>query len=255
MARDTFSFKVEGGIELQNLTGSLSLLTTFVEALATEIAKESTIRWLIDDLKRASATAVLRGEVEGVEHSDAIEKVIRGIGIVATALLTGDPIPYSEKVQEAAFALTRAIQAPITAIHLQTDEVGDVILTMPREEEDERTLKTHALGTIEGIVQTLQRRDGYSFTLYDTLLDRSVRCYVHQDQEDIMRQAWGKRVRVTGLIGRDALTGRASEIREIWEIAILPEVAPESYKAALGILESNDPTPPEVLVRRLRDAE
>ena len=254
MARDTFTFTVEGGIELADFTGSLQLLTNFVQALSAEIAKGTTIRWRIEDLKRGSAIAVLRGEVETSETSDAPERIIRGIGIVTTSLVTGDPIPYSAPVQEAAIALTRAIQGSITALHLQTDE-SDVTITTPILEEDERGLKTHALGTIDGIVQTLQRREGYIFTLYDSLLDRPIRCYLHPEQENLMREAWGKRVRVTGRIGRDALTGRAIDIRDIWDVQILSEVPSGSYKKALGILASDDPTLPEVLVRKLRDAE
>src|SRR5438093_10162987 len=116
MARDIFTFTVEGGIELADFTGSLQLLTNFVQALSAEIAKGTTIRWRIEDLKRGSAIGVLRGEVETSETSDAPERVIRGIGIVTTSLVTGDPIPYSVPVQEAAIALTRAIQGSITAL-------------------------------------------------------------------------------------------------------------------------------------------
>src|SRR5262249_49024293 len=147
-----------------------------------------------------------------------------------------------------------AIQGTIAAIHLQTDEVN-VAITTPIIEEEERISRTHGLGSIDGTVETLQRRNGYAFTLYDTLLDRAVTCHLRPDQEALMREAWGKRVRVTGYIARDPLTGRALEIRDIWDIHILPEITPGSYKAALGLLASDDPTPPEVLVRRLRDAE
>ena len=131
----------------------------------------------------------------------------------------------------------------------------NVAITTPVKGEEDRILRTHGIGSIDGTVETLQRRNGYAFTLYDTLLDRAITCHLRPDQEDLMREAWGKRVRVTGYIGRDPLTGRALDIRDIWEIQILPEIAPGSYKAALGILENDDSTLPEVLVRRLRDAE
>jgi hypothetical protein len=254
MARDTFTFKAEGEIELRDFTVSMSLLAEFVKTLSTEIAKGTTIRWRIEELKSGSAVAVFRGEVDTpdqVGHLDVPEKIVRGIGIVATSLLTGDPIPYSHSVQEAAFALTRAIKDSITAIHLQTDET-EVVLTAPVHEEDEKILKTHALGTVEGIVDTLRRRDGYSFTLYDVLLDRSVRCYFRPDQEDLMRRAWGKHVRVTGRIGRDPVTGRAIDVHDVWDVSTIPPVLPGSYKDALGILP-NDDALPEVLVRKSRD--
>jgi hypothetical protein len=254
MARDTFSFTVEGDVELGSISSSLQRLATLVKELSAEIAKGTTIRWHLEDIKRGSATAVFRGDVEGSPNSDAAERIVRGLGIVATAVVAGDTIPYSMPVQEAAIALTRAIQGSITAIYVQTDEVN-VAITTPIPDEEDRISRTHGLGSVDGIVETLQRRNGYAFTLYDTLLDRAITCHLRPDQEDLMREVWGKRVRVTGYIGRDPLTGRALDIRDIWQIQILPEIAPGSYKAALGLLQSEDPTPPEELVRRLRDAE
>jgi hypothetical protein len=254
MARDTLTLTIEGSLELADLTGALRLFTHFVHTLSADIAKGTTVRWHIEAVKGGSLTATLRGEVDASEISEIPERIIRGIGIVTTSLVTGEPIPYSAPVQDAAMALTRAIQGSITALHVQTDE-SDVRLTTPIPEEDERGLRTHALGSIEGTVQTLQRREGYIFTLYDSLLDRPVRCYLHPDQEKLMREAWGQRVRVTGRIGRDALTGRAIDIRDIWEVQILPDVPDGTYTKALGLLASEDPTLPEVLVRRLRDAD
>ena len=255
MARDTFTFIVEGSLELSDFTGALQLLINFVQALSAEIAKGTTIRWHIEDLKGGSATTVLRGEGEASDTSEAAEGVVRGIGIATASLVTGNAFPYSVPVKEEAIALTRAIQKSVTALHLKTDE-EEVVLTTPISEPDEQGLRTHALGSVEGIVQTLRRREGYVFTLYDNLLDRAIRCYLQPEQEHLMLKAWeSKRVRVTGRIHRDALTGLAIDIRDIWEVEALPEIAPGSYKNALGILKDDDPTPPEVLVRRLRDAE
>lgn len=254
MARDTLTFTVEGSLELADLTGALRLFTDFVQTLGADIAKGTPVHWHIEAVKGGSLTAVLRGEVEASEASEVPERIIRGIGIVTTSLVTGEPIPYSAPVQAAAIALTRAIHGSITALHIQTDE-SDVTLTTPIPAEEERGLRTHALGSIDGTVQTLQRREGYIFTLYDSLLDRPVRCFLHPDQEPLMREAWGKRVCVTGRIGRDALTGRAIDIRDIMAVQILPEVPVGTYTKALGLLASEDHTLPEVLVRRLRDAD
>src|SRR5262249_1436519 len=106
MARDTFTFSVKGNLDLPDFTVSLELLTDLVQALSAEIAKGTTIRWHIEELKHSSATAVLRGEAES-DTSDAPERVVRGIGVVAASLATGEHIPYSVPVQEAAIALTK----------------------------------------------------------------------------------------------------------------------------------------------------
>ena len=94
------------------------------------------------------------------------------------------------------------------------------------------------------------------FTLYDSTFDKAVPCYLQEDQEDKMREIWGKNVIVTGRITREPDNGRPVSIREITSIDPVVEAAPGSYKIARGIFQwSQGDEPAEVSIRRLRDAE
>jgi hypothetical protein len=109
-----------------------------------------------------------------------------------------------------------------------------------------------AYGAIEGVVQTLTNRRELRFTLYDSLQDRAVVCHLHEGQEDLMRNAWGKRVIVQGFVTRDGLNGRPLQISRITDV--IPVIAGD-YKKGRGALKSAaDAEKPEDVIRRLRDA-
>jgi hypothetical protein len=92
------------------------------------------------------------------------------------------------------------------------------------------------------------------FTLYDLIDDRAISCYLAPGSEDIMREAWGKLVTAEGLVRRDPDTGRATSVRQVKAIQIIPEGKPGDYReavgAALGFLGGELP---EEVIRRARD--
>jgi hypothetical protein len=92
--------------------------------------------------------------------------------------------------------------------------------------------------------------------LYDQIFDRAISCYLGEDQESQMRDAWGRRVLVMGKVGREPLHGRAVVIREITRIEILRDTEPGSYRRARGVWQrAAGADPPEQVIRRLRDAD
>ena len=112
-----------------------------------------------------------------------------------------------------------------------------------------------SIGAITGRVQTLGERAGLRFNLYDAPFDRAVACYLTPGQEEIIRDAWGKRARVSGRITREGSTGRPLAIRNIVAVDILQDAEPGSYRQARGAV----PRLPgamlaEDAIRRLRDA-
>lgn len=52
-----------------------------------------------------------------------------------------------------------------------------------------------AYSAIEGVVQTLTSRRGLRFTLFDSLHDQAVSCYLEDGQEELMRGVWGRRAK------------------------------------------------------------
>jgi hypothetical protein len=57
-----------------------------------------------------------------------------------------------------------------------------------------------AYGSIEGKLQALWDRDGFRFTVFDSLLDRRIECYVSDDLIEPAIDGFRKRVRVSGLV-------------------------------------------------------
>jgi hypothetical protein len=95
------------------------------------------------------------------------------------------------------------------------------------------------LGTIRGRVQTLQPRTGLRFVLYDLLHDKAVTCYLTEDQEDLMRDAWGRMVEVTGMITHDEITDRPRAIRRVADVQVLEEGADAfAFRRARGAISS-----------------
>jgi hypothetical protein len=93
------------------------------------------------------------------------------------------------------------------------------------------------------------------FTLYDLLHDDAVSCYLEEGYEDIMRTLWGKLVTVEGIVKRDPLTGAPQTVRQITKVEPMPEVEPESWRRARGIVPIGPRgLMPEKAIRRLRDA-
>jgi hypothetical protein len=71
----------------------------------------------------------------------------------------------------------------------------------------------------------------------------------------MMRDVWGRRVIVEGLVNRDPITGQPETIRSITRVEVLPDNEPGSYRRAIGALRGRKlRLSPEAAIRRLRDA-
>ena len=115
---------------------------------------------------------------------------------------------------------------------------------------------TYSYGAVTGTMETLAKRRGPKFILYDLLFDRPIRCFLRTEQIEQLnvRDIWGKMVTVSGMIGRDRSQGHVVRINDITDIAVLPGVPPGSYKRARGVLADRAGVdPPEDRIRRLRD--
>ena len=129
------------------------------------------------------------------------------------------------------------VKAPIPSLTLIAAEAPD---------EDVRSL-----GTVRGRVETLSRRRGLTFRLYELTTDSAVVCYMDPDLEDTMRDVWGQIADVTGTVLRDARTDKPLWIRRVTSVDPVDEGDPMGYLSARGAVQISDPS--EVLVRRLRD--
>jgi len=140
------------------------------------------------------------------------------------------------------------VNGNVTAVRFETAD-SDIVVS----ERPEILVLPPAFSAVEGRIQTLTNRYSLRFTLFDFLHDRAVNCYLHEGQETIIREAWGRRAVVEGVVTRDAESGRPTSVRNISSIAILPDNM-SGYQEARGIVPVPDGAPsPEIIIRRLRD--
>ena len=251
MAKDILTFALEGDIVLEQFSSAISHFNSLLNNLSKEVGKGANIDWAIDELFAGSAVATFHGIYDDLS---IVEDVINAYEEIGDSLVSGREIPYSEIIRGNVRNLTSIIDGRISAIRFETPTREFLISGKPLLGERVRPLK-YGHGTVKGTVQTLSMRKKLSFTLWDSLFDKPVNCYLKEGEEENMRNVWGKRAVVSGKVGRQYGTGRPIVIREVRYIKILVEKEPGSFKHAKGVIpwiEGDEP--PEEIIRRLRDA-
>jgi hypothetical protein len=248
VSKDTLTLKLTGEVPLSDFAQAVGRFSALVNALSSEISGNH-IEWQIVGLESGSATAIVRGFYQDIE---VVEKVVEAYSVVGEALENRKPIPYSASVANEAYALTTIIGGKVTGIQLITDNrQSHISEPLPSEQEPK---KMGSIGTIIGLVETLSMRRNLRFILYDATFDRAVTCYIDKEQENIMRDLWGKQVSVTGKIFREPFSGKPVEIRNIKKITILNDKSTDLHKRAKGAIPwQNGDLLPEQIIRRIRD--
>ena len=250
MAKETLTFALEGDITLASFASALNEFNSLLGNLSKEVGNNSPVEWVVEELYAGSAIATFHGIYDDVK---IVETIIEAYEEVGDALSSGREIPFSEAVRKNCRNITGVLNGKVTSIRFETPE-RDFIISGKSQVGEKTAPMKYSLGTVKGTVQTLSMRKKLSFTVWDSLFDKPVSCYLKEDQEELMREAWGKRAVVAGRIGRQAESGRPVVIREVKTIEILDKPERGSYKRARGILpwKSGDEKP-EVILRRLRN--
>lgn len=250
MTEDILTIALDGDITLADFAEAIKRFRSLVDALSQEIGGKTKVDWRIDDLLAGSAIATIRGSAP---RPEVTEGVIRAFATVGNALQKHEPVPYSDKVRRCANAIAELAKGSITAIRFETPFSDALISSQTRQPAG--TEMTYAHGQVRGTVQTLTSRRGLKFTLYDAIFDKPISCYLQAEQAEIMREAWGRRVVVSGLIGREPEQKRPVVVRQIQSVTLLDDVPAGSYRRARGALSAeNEAEKPETLIRSIRDA-
>lgn len=255
MPEDTITLALNGQVTLEAYTTAIRALTDLIHVLQAEISPDTRAVWEIDDLQISSAIATVRATSGDPTE---IERVTRAYTLVGRALSKQEPIPFPPRVREPARRLTSVISDTLTSVRFETASEDVTILSptvtvIPSPEIEE----FGAFGAITGRIQTVSNRIGIRFTLYDSMFDRAVSCYLTDDSQELIRGLWGARVAVNGLVRRDPTSGRPVVVRRITEIdPIVPDEPNRfSYLTARGVIPARDESEkPEDVLRRLRDA-
>ena len=250
MADNTLTMALMGDVPLREFASAMGDFNALVTNLSAEVGSGAEIEWVIDSLETGSAIATVRAFSESPE---AIDNVIAAYVTVGNSLHSNAPIPFSEKVSAPATRLTRLLNGHITSLRFETAK-SDVIVTGHYGEAQREVSNPYkAFGTLKGKVQTLSSRRGVKFTLYDAIFDKAISCYLKEEQEDTIREYWGKKVLVSGVISRDAETGKPYSIKDITGIQLVKASEPGSYKLAKGIWRLKEGETPESAIRAARD--
>ncbi len=249
---ETLTVALEGPeIPLPSFAVAISALDGLLRTLTAEVAAQSVITWEVESLETSSAIATVRGRAVAGDP-EGVTRVSVAYGVIGDALSRHSEIPYSPKVRRHARNLTKVLADSVTAIRLETSQ-RDFTITRPGEAPVEAAY-TVDLGAVEGRIQTLSNRRSLHFTLYDTLNDRAVSCYLKPGDESMIQKFWGSRAVVEGAVRRDA-SGRPVTIRDITDVILLPERGPDEWLSARGALADVwDGVPAEVTIRKIRDA-
>jgi len=251
MRDDTVTLALEGDVLLSEFAQGVAQLSTLVEALSDELASDARIEWRIEDLQVGSAMATARG-VSVIP--EAVGRVVEAFAQIGAALEARQPLVCGERARRAASTILKLLDGHVRSIRFETAVSESIVAAAAAYGTSAKGIQ-FSLGSLTGQVQTLSNRGRLRFTLYDALFDRAISCYLEPGQEEIMRNAWGQRVTVSGEIGREPERGRPVVVRRIRCVALQTPVEPGTYKAARGALQGAYGDRSELLVRRIRDAE
>ena len=240
------TFELGGEVRIDDLENGVGRFRRLVSALATGVA----VTWIVEDLHIGSATITVRAE-----SSDdvGVERILEDYARVGQILAEGEPLQFAQSnVTKAANEIALLTESH-EYIRFETPYTDYTIYRNGTALEESDSPRS-AIGMVTGTVQTLSSRAGLRFSLYDTIHDKSVSCYLNPGQEELMREVWGRRAQVTGTISRESGSGRPTTIRDILKVELLEEVQPGSYKLAKGAVpwQPGDMLPEEA-IRRIRD--
>jgi hypothetical protein len=263
MLDNTLTLRMSGRVSLKKFARALDRFYALVNGLSV-LKRARDVEWIISDLTAASAFAT----VEGIGEPDHVITVIDAYFEIGEALQRGDTVPYPKRVTKPAYDLRSFVGNGIESVTFDTFRGDSIIgaaptpLTLTGEQAEIQatpgrqivgTTKIYqpAYGSVSGQVETLARRTGLRFVLYDTVNNKAVSCYVAEGQEALLRDIWGSLVTVEGLVTRDPLSGRPTSVRQITSITKRPERT-ISYRDARGA-SPYSAVLPEDLIRRVRD--
>jgi hypothetical protein len=251
MATTTLTLTLDGEVSLADFDVATHHLRLLLFALAEYRAPHVNLKWTVEGLQAGSASTTIRLDAPDNVAVAAFEADYLSVG---RSLGTGSPMAFPLKVIRAARGIAKVIGPHVTQVRFETRESEVIVTSVDGRSRQQRTQRSY--GSVEGRIQTLTSRGSVRFTLYDTMNDRAVSCYLQEGRTDIMRGAWDRRAYVTGWITRDIDTGRPLAIRQIEDVEVIEEVAPGAYLAAMGILNTTGRSAlPEIFIRRMRDGE
>lgn len=253
MSEKELSFHFGGDVMIETLADGLARFSNVLGTLSESHSAD--VRWVLSGLGYGSASVAARAVPSDDEAERRIPAMAEGYIDAARRVLAGDAdlgFPLDQRMHD---LMALADQDhPITVQALGREAVAEAAPPpLTSAVGDQPGGDSTSLGTVRGRVETLSRRTGLSFNLYELTTDSAVKCYMDPDDEETMRSVWGRVADVTGTVRRDAETDRPVWIRRVTTVEPVDAGDPNSYLRARGALRI--PRPAEELVRQMRDAD
>lgn len=253
MMNDTLTLNLFGeNIPLKLFATAIRHFNTLVTELTAEVAGVAdAIDWDISKLHAGSAIIQVRAQSDDFA---AVERAVRGYDALSEALYRHDPVPFGRAIQQSAYALTRLLNGCITGIAFSIDNapVRNITSCVTAEQVEQQAQWLTSWGTICGEVGAIAKRPRLQFTLYDSLFDKAIACYLTRENEQIARSIWGKRVAVTGVVVRRADDGRPIRVRNITNVEVDDQPLGDFRRARGAIPWQHGDEFPEENIRRWR---
>lgn len=246
MPDELVHFKLRGSISLPTFRDALDRFYELAGAIADEVAPGQLIDWEIRDLEGGSAGGKFAVRTERAEYAAEIR---HGMTTSLDAVRNGAVVPFGPRASRAARALTSIVGDGAEGLEFGTD-YGWVDVPAPLLFPSLRKPATVvAFGMVRGVVDQLIRSKA-RFVVFAEPDSRAVSCYMRPEfaSDEVMGSLYGRRVRVTGDVERDRLTGRRVRVRNVFpdQVSVI-STSPPDFEQALGIFRPPDgyPAPEE----------
>ncbi len=178
---------------------SLTILRELDSAISMKRA--GTLRWVLGRLSLGSpATVTLKGiaEPEGPDLGPEVARsYVDGLMQLETEGIA--PPSFTDEALRAAAELSRVRPGPEGRIRVQAFDKTVIITERVSANVGELLPKTFTTtGSVEGRLETATIHDRNYFRVYDPIHGHGVMCYFPDDQLDRVRDAFGRRVSVSG---------------------------------------------------------
>lgn len=145
------------------------------------------------------------------------QRVIKALPSGLNKLEKGTDVPPAYFDQRALRAARELAQIPkqrkLTYVRFHAEGVPDIPVSQHSADTAIRLLGQHqALGSVEGKLRTLSDKGALQFVVFDDLYDNGVNCFMNEELMEQAKDAFRKRVAVTGMVQYDQ-EGRPVSIR------------------------------------------
>ncbi|MBF0567651.1 MAG: hypothetical protein HQK95_02170 [Nitrospirae bacterium] len=224
--KNTITLALKGeNITSDKLRDSISAFYDFIDEVSAQVSGTmKPVKWIVT-VKHGSIL-LLNNPVVKEEYIDVIEKTVDALhyGITNLENKTERPAYFTDKALELLQNLVSVSSArgdELTEINIAINGDYHVLTTRIAANIDTiMGIRYKSLGSVEGKLQTISERGGLKFTIYDTLDDRPVRCYISDDLRsealDVAAKAFGQRISIFGMISYDQYgTPKIIQVRKL----------------------------------------